>query len=78
MLQSKNRTRKLRRQELSQYRRLVKLLDTNLGAVVQQGLVWKRRYEEAKARSDGFERRIDRERRSGLLVPEEKGLIILP
>ncbi len=47
MLQSKNRTRKLRRQELGQYKRLVKLLDTNLGAVVQQGLVWKRRYESA-------------------------------
>ena len=47
MLQSKQRTRKLKRKELADYKRLVKLLDNNLGVVIQQGLVWKRRYEEA-------------------------------
>ncbi len=47
MLQSKNRTRKLRRQELRDYKRLVKLLDTNLGLVTQRGLVWKYKYEES-------------------------------
>ncbi len=47
MIQSKNRTRKLRRQELANYKRLVKLMDNNLGLVIQQGLVWRKRYESA-------------------------------
>ncbi len=47
MLQSKNRTRKLKRKELADYKRLVKLLDNNLDLVIEQGLVWKRRYEVA-------------------------------
>lgn len=73
MLQSKNRTRKLRRQELANYKRLVKLLDNNLGLVIQQGLVWKHRYEEAhlalsKAKLSSF-------RPSGLIYNANGGLI---
>jgi hypothetical protein len=81
MLQSKNRTRKLKRQELSQYKRLVKLLDTNLGMVTQRGLYWKDQFEQAQAMVQRYSVQMMKERkehRSSLILPEEKGLIILP
>ncbi len=62
MLQSKNRTRKLRRQELANYKHLVKMLDTNLGLVTQRGLVWKRRYEQAEATVQKYSAQMMRER----------------
>lgn len=48
VLQSKKRTKKLQRKELADYKKLVKLLDTNLGLLVERGLYWKRRVEEAE------------------------------
>ncbi len=63
MLQSKNRTRKLKRKELADYKRLVKLLDTNLGLVIQQGLVWKKRYESAQQTVEKYSAQMMKERK---------------
>jgi len=75
MLQSKNRTRKLRRQELANYKRLVKLLDANLGLILKQGLVWKQRYEEAHKRLSYLAEQQVRQKPSGLIYNAHGGLI---
>ncbi len=76
MLQSKNRTRKLKRKELADYKRLVRLLDTNLGLVAQQGLVWKRRYEEAHHRLAVLaESQVRAQKPSGLIYSHDGRLL---
>ncbi len=80
MLQSKNRTRKARRQELGMYKRLVKLLDSNINLVTQRGLYWKDQFEQSQAalRAIKTERTITGNQlsRSGLIYGSDGRKII--
>ncbi len=63
------------------YKRLVKLLDNNINLVTQRGLYWKDQFEQSEKRVQAYSTQMMKERRehrSQLLLPEEKGLIILP
>jgi hypothetical protein len=75
MLQSKKRTKKLQRKELSDYKRLVKLLDANFAAVLKQGLYWKRRLEETESMYRGLYAQYEAQKIQ--VRPPGGGLIIL-
>ncbi len=73
MLQSKQRTRKLQRKELANYKKLVKMLDTNLGLLVQRGLYWKGRADRAENYCNTLVRAAEAAKRA----QKPSGLIIL-
>ncbi len=74
MLQSKNRTRKARRQELGMYKRLVKLLDSNINLVTQRGLYWKDQFESSQAAVRSLQAAVASQRNQ--LAQKPSGLIL--